>query len=199
LPRSHTGITASPSIIEQAGGADPVTAVALHPCGRPCNRGSRPPSLRPGHPKSRLTELQPVRSNVAGNRHLAVGRIATGMDRLGTPLGLHPNPGDTRLGGSPGAGAGGHPGPGTCAWSLMLWHGLQEAVPRAIRRETVTIERAWDILGDGDSSTQLIVEPGDGRSHLGPTSRQTERCAWTEFQVSLHFRSCRGWSTDSHW
>jgi len=50
-----------------------------------------------------------------------------------------------------------------------------------------------------ESSTRVIVEPGDGRSHLDPTSRRTGQCAWSEFRISWRLRSCRGWHTDSHW
>ena len=78
-------------------------------------------------------------------------------------------------------------------------HRLQPAAPNV--HPTVDDDHRTGVGGiliDSDSSTQVIVEPGGEWFHLGPTCRQTGRCAWSGFRASLRFRSCGEWSTDSH-
>ena len=59
--------------------------------------------------------------------------------------------------------------------SVTSWfqHRLQAAAPNV--HSTVDDDHrtgVGDMLGDSDSSTQVIVEPGGGWSHLGPTSHK---------------------------
>jgi len=86
--------------------------------------------------------------------------------------------------------------------SVTSWfqHRLQAAAPNV--HPTVDDDHRTGV-GDIPVTVTLLLrrswEPGGGWSHLGPTSRQTGRCAWSGFRASLRFRSCREWSRDSHW